>query len=234
MVIADFLATVHLLGYILAKIGNLHQLWLIWQSKKNNPHRTGKNTEQISLIYRVNGTFFFLFNIFWALSLENLDWVVLLTRSISLIMALSILWELWLDRSDKIAKYCLILCLIIMMISSYIITFYFASLKIFNSFFGWVTVLLAFTSIGGYLDRTYQIIRAKSPGKQSLIESILHLSKDLSGIVYGLFLGFNQSWPLVISLFLLAAVRTFNIRIYLYYQQQQEIESSRCALRSTS
>ena len=222
MAIATFFGLVHLLSYFLAKIGNIHQLVKIWKYQKINQKGTGKNTAQISLFYRANIALFFLFNIFWAVSLPQIDWTIVFTRFLSLILALDILLELWHDRNDEKTKYSLIFCLVLALINTYLIVFNFPNFQTLNDFFGIAIITFSFSSVAGYLDKAYQIIKAQSPGKQSLLELIFQFNKDLTGIVYGLFLGFSQGWPLIISLLLLAAVRILNIGIYLYYDRKNQ------------
>ena len=111
----------------------------------------------------------------------------------------------------------MIFSLIYILLSSLTIAFAGEEFSRLNSFFGIATVFFAFSSIGGYADKIYQIIRAKCTGNQSLTELVLHFIKDLSGIFYGLYIDINQSWPLIISMSLLSVVGTVNIGVYVHY-----------------
>lgn len=216
------LGTIHLITYMLARVGTLHQIWVIRKSKKSDrENKQEKHTAQLSLAYRANVAFYVIFTILWVLTLEKIDWMITTSRSFSLILVLIILWEMWHDRSDKKAKYLLLGCLAVIVTSIFGIIYNFEKIQNFNAFFGGLTVFFAFTLLGGYVDKTYQIIKAKSRGKQSLPELLFQSIKDISGILYGLFIGFDMMWAFIVASLLTTAFRMVNIAVYLYYDRKE-------------
>ncbi len=95
------------------------------------------------------------------------------------------------------------------------------SFKNLSSFLGTLTIIFSLTLIVGLIDKVNQIIKAKSPGKQCLVEIVFQLIKDLSGIIYGLLVGFKTMWPLVIALYILSIIRFANLLVYLYFSKKR-------------
>ncbi len=216
------LGIIHLSTYFLAHIGSFHQLSLIWASKKsNNKNKAGEHTAQLSLVYRGNVAFLVLSISLWGVTLERIDWFITLTRFLSLILVLLILSELSQDRNEKKVRYLFSVCLLVTVVSISEIIYNFAAFQSLNFCFARLTIFFSFTLIGGYFDKIYQIIKASSVGKQSLIELLFHLSKDLSGIIYAMFVGFEKMWPFVVALFPITILTIVNIFVYLYYQQKE-------------
>ncbi len=222
----EVLAFTHVLTYILARIGTLHQIFIIWRSKRKNKIGRGINTSQLSLRYRGNAAFLFLSMVLWGLSLEPVDLVVAISRSFALIMFLIIVRQLWIDRQDIKAKYWFVTCLTLVAISLATMIFHWQFFKSLNPLFGMLTVFFSFALILGAYDKVKRIIKAKSPGKQSLIEMSFQLTKDLSGVSYGLLVGFTKMWPLVITLFLIAGIRIVNIAVHLHYTKKKNQSST--------
>jgi len=222
MTISSILGVIHLSTYFLAQIGSFHQLSLIWASKKTHEkNKAGEHTAQLSLLYRSNVAFLVLSISLWGLTLDRIDWFITLTRFLSLILVLLILSELSKDRSDKKASYLFSVCLLVIVVSIWEIIYDFPAFQRLNFCFARLTIFFSFTLIGGYCDKIYQIIKASSVGKQSLIELLFHLSKDLSGIIYAMFVGFEKMWPFVVALFPIAILTIVNIFVYLYYEQKE-------------
>lgn len=219
--VIEILASIHILTYILARVGTLHQIFLIWKSKNRNKAGKGINTAQLSLRYRGNAALLFLSMILWGLSLSPVDWVVAISRCFSLVMFLIIVRELWIDRQDRNAKYWFFGCISLMAIATAVIIFQWEWFKSLSSLLGILTVLFSFNLVVGAYDKVKKIIKAKSPGKQSLVEMSFQLTKDLSGMIYGLLVGFDKMWPLVLTLFLIAAIRIVNIAVHLYYSRKK-------------
>jgi len=211
---------------MLARVGTLHQIMLIWRSKAKNKTGKGINTAQLSLSYRGNAAFLFLSMILWGLSLSPVDWLVAISRCFSLVMFLIIVREMWIDRQDSSAKYWFIICISLIIISAAIIIFQWEWFKSLSPILGILTVIFSFSLIVGAYDKVKKIIRAKSPGKQSLVEMTFQLIKDLSGVSYGLLVGFSKMWPLVVTLFIIAAIRTVNIVVHLYYARRSIVQKS--------
>ncbi len=218
--LVESLGFAHLLGYVLARIGTLHQLFIIWTSQGQNSSGPGLNTVGLSLKYRGSAALLFLSFICWGLSLEPIDWVVTFSRLFSLVLFLIIVRELYKDRREYRAQKWLIFLLFLISLSISIMIFSWAEFKAHSHFLGLLTVILSFNLAWGSWDKVLKIVRAKSPGKQSIIEMSFQLIKDLSGLGYGLIVGFQQMWPLVVALLLISSVRIVNIALHFYYSQQ--------------
>ena len=215
----NLFAVIHVISLILINIGALNQLFLIRKSKTISKDIPGKNTSQLSVKYRSNACFFFIVIILWGLSLEPIEWTVIFSRILAYIISILILYELWLDRRDVRAKYYFLICIAFSSFGFSLIFFYWNIFKNLSSFFGTLTIIFSFTLIIGLIDRVYKIIEAKSPGKQSLLEIVFQLIKDLSGIIYGFLVGFKTMWPLVIALCFLSIIRIANLLAYLYFSK---------------
>jgi len=224
--LVEILGLIHSLTYIAARIGTIHQIALIWKSKQKNPPGFGLNTAQLSSNYRGSAALLFLSMILWGLSLDPIDWVVVSSRGLALLLFLFIVRELWLDRRCKIAQSWLIYCVSLTVIAAGIMILNWQWFKSLSSIFAVITVFFSFNLTWGAAHRVYKIIKARSPGKQSIVEMSFQLSKDLTGIIYGLLLGFDKMWPLVVTLFLTSFIRTINIAVYLYYSQNRFKQSN--------
>jgi len=217
----DFFGFVHAISLFLISIGSLNQLLLIIKSKAKVKHTSGKRTAQLSVKYRGNAAIFFIVIILWGLTLQPIDWIVIVSRIFACIISTLILYELWLDRKDITAKYYLFVCLCIISFGLSVMLASWDSFKTMSSFFGTLTVIFSFSLIWGLIDKVYRIIEAKSPGKQSLPEIIFQLIKDLSGIIYGILVGFKIMWPLVVALCLLSLIRLSNLIVYIYFSKKK-------------
>lgn len=213
----EILAFSHLIGFLLARIGTIHQLFIIWNSKRHNPSGLGLNTRCLSLKYRVAATLLFFSFLWWGTSSQPLDWVVIISNSFSLVLFVVLIYELYIDQRNIRAKYWLIFYLFLLSLTGWTILFHWSSFKALNSFFGLLTVIFSLNLALFSWDKVFKIVKAKSPGKQSLIEMLFQLVKDVTGLAYGFFLGWQHGWPLVIAFISLAVVRIFNIAVYLHY-----------------
>ena len=102
-----------------------------------------------------------------------------------------------------------------------IIWFGWNTLKNSSAIFGALTIVLSLNLLLGLWDKLYNIIQAKSPGQQSLLEMFCYLIKELSGTGYGLSVGFEKMWPLVVAMCSIALVRILNVVLYLHYSRKK-------------
>ena len=216
----DLFGFVHTISLFLISIGSLNQFLLIIKFKDRIRDSLGKRTAQLSIKYRGNASIFFMGIILWGLSLEPIEWIVVISRIFACIISIFILYELWIDRKDIQAKYYFLICLGLASFGFSLMLFSWDTFKNMSSFFGTLTIILSFSLILGLIDRVCKIIDAKSPGKQSLPEIVFQLVKDLSGIIYGFLVGFKIMWPLVVALCLLSVVRIVNLLAYLYFSKK--------------
>ncbi len=222
MILVYFFGFIHAISLFLISLGSLEQLLLIRESKsqtrtKNNQ---GKHTSQLSVQYRGNASCFFIVIILWGLSLEPIDWIVIISRIFAYVISLLILHELWLDRRNIETKCYFFISLALTSFGLSLMLWAWDTFKHLSSFLGTLTIICSFTLIFGLIDKVYQIIKAKSPGKQCLVEIVFQLIKDLSGIIYGLLVGFKTMWPLVIALYILSTLRFANLLVYLYFSKK--------------
>lgn len=221
--ITYFLGLIHLASFFLAGIGTIHQISLIWKSKAENQSGNGLNTTSLSLKYRGNTFLLLLCMILWGLSLEPIEWLVIVSRGFTLVSFALILFELWHDRRDRESKHWCFSCISSMVISTMIIWFGWNTLKNSSAIFGALTIVLSLNLLLGLWDKLYNIIQAKSPGQQSLLEMFCYLIKELSGTGYGLSVGFEKMWPLVVAMCSIALVRILNVVLYLYYSRKKMV-----------
>ncbi|MGK7924410.1 MAG: hypothetical protein AB4290_04000 [Spirulina sp.] len=227
-----FFGFIHAISLFLISLGSFEQLLLIRESQTRTQDNPSQRTSQLSVQYRGNASCFFIVIILWGLSLEPIDWIVIISRFFAYIISILILHELWLDRRDIYSKYYLLICLNLTGFGLISMLFSWDSFKNMSSFLGTLTLIFSFTLIGGLIDKTYQIIEAKSPGKQCLVEIVFQLIKDWSGIIYGLLVGFKTMWPLVIALYILSIIRFANLLVYLYFSKKSIKRKAKIQARS--
>ncbi len=219
----DFVGLIHLATFAIAAIGTIDQINLIWKSKAENQSGKGLNTASLSVKYRGNTILLLLCTILWGLSLEPIDWLVIVTRGVTLIGFILILLELWHDRRDRESQYWFFSCISLIIIGTLVVLFGWDTLKNSSGIFGTLTIILCFNLLLGLWDKLCNIIRDRSPGQQSLLEMVCQLSKELSGTGYGLLVGFDKMWPMVFAMCSIGIVRVFNVVLYLYYSKKKII-----------
>jgi len=220
--IKDCVGLIHLATFVVAAIGTIDQINLIWKSKAENQSGKGLNTASLSVKYRGNTILLMLCMILWGLSLEPIDWLVIVSRGVTLGAFTLILRELWHDRRDRESQYWFFSCISLMIVGTMIVLFGWDTLKNSSEIFGILTIVLCLNLLLGLWDRLYNIIRAQSPGQQSLLEMVFQLSKELSGTGYGLLVGFDKMWPMVFAMCSISIVRILNVVLYLYYSRKKK------------
>ena len=215
------LGLIHLASFVMAGIGTIHQISLIWKSKAENKSGKGLNTTSLSVKYRGNTVLLLLCMILWGLSLEPIEWLVIFSRGFTLVGFTLILCELWYDRRDRESKYWCFFCVSSMVMGTMMVLFGWDTLKNSSAILGAMTLVLCLNLLWGLWDKVYKIIEARSPGQQSLLEMLGQIIKELSGTGYGLLVGFEKMWPLVVAMCSIALVHIINVVLYLYYSRKK-------------
>lgn len=227
MNLVETLGALHVFSYLLARLGNVEQVRKILVRKREVQQKTAVATAEmsswtrnISEWYRGLTALVFLTMILWGLSLEKIDWFVSSTRTFALVCFFAVLRERYIDKRTRLAGFFLVSTAALTLLASIVMLVDWGWFKSLSPIFSVLTTCCVLPMLVGIGHKTYVIYATKHVGEQSGWEILTQLFKDVTGIAYGLAVGFDVAWPLIVLLCSTFAARIVNALAFLRYRRR--------------
>ncbi|WP_196140592.1 hypothetical protein [Aliikangiella sp. G2MR2-5] len=187
----QFAGVINSLFVILSLYGILLQLKLIWERQSNK-------TELLSLNqFTVSYFAYFSFFVF-GYSVEPFNHFMVWPRLIACILVLTILLEIYKDRSSRRSRFvfCVALLSLLLGMSGLLVG---TSLKDESNFFSTVLILVVSGLLAqGYIHQIWLVYQSGNTGAIDIRMSQFILAMDFSTIFLAFTMGFENSWPMVV------------------------------------
>lgn len=195
--------------FALTLVGIWEQIKLIWRRKRD--YQSGTLPQRPTAIISLNQqsvSFFAYWSFFvYGVCVEEFNHYLVWTRLGALLLMGVILWEICFDRRDWPSRSAFVAYLVLTLGAISMLFFDHAALSRGKEWFQLMIVAITVILAQGYIHQMILIRRQRSTGGVSKRTHQLIFLKDLSGIAFGIAMGWRDGWPVVLLSFVSACTK---------------------------
>ena len=182
--------------YFLTIAGYWHQLQIV--VGRRGSAEVGGSTKSLSLNFILMAFFSFYIMFVYGFSLERFNHYLVWPRLIAVALTYLILIEILRDRMSRQSQFSFLLATVMIFIGVYALCFNIELAKQLRPFSQGLMVLITVLIGQGNIHQILLIYNNRDTGAVSLRSHQLTFIKDIGTSVFGVFMGFDAGWPIVL------------------------------------
>ncbi|MBL7663115.1 hypothetical protein JNK13_10235 [bacterium] len=206
--------------FLLTIAGYWHQLRKIWTVKQSATNQIAGGNSELKATQSIDLRFIFsayisIYSFFaYGLSLPQINPYLVIPRIIAIVIILAIIYEIWQERKNKQSQYYLLTALSVLIAVVVVALISRSTLTALVPLWRLILCALSINLGWGFFHQSKLLTTSGTTGNLSLPMLGLSLAKDISGVVFGATMGFQDGWPVALMHLVSILGRVILIRQY--------------------